>query len=108
MSQRTPRFHRRIGKLFQPNCVRRVLYKKTSMPFGEESNDYSQDYDVAAMEHEPTPLPQLGLKRVAPYWTPLRTMAKGRWINREILEMVSTEFRDRSIEYYVGSPYLSA
>jgi len=45
---------------------------------------------------------QIGLTRVAPYWTPLRTMAKGRWINREILEMVSTEFRDRSIEYYVS------
>ncbi|KAF8525795.1 pseudouridine synthase [Hysterangium stoloniferum] len=42
----------------------------------------------------------LGLKRVAPYWAPLRTMAKGRWLNREILELVSTEFRDRSIEYY--------
>lgn len=29
------------------------------------------------------------------------TMAKQRWRNREILELVSTEFRDRSIEYYV-------
>ena len=28
-------------------------------------------------------------------------MAKGRWLDREILEIVSTEFRDRSIEYYV-------
>ena len=28
-------------------------------------------------------------------------MAKGRWLNREMLEIVSTEFRDRSIEYYV-------
>jgi len=28
-------------------------------------------------------------------------MAKGRWLDREILEVVSTEFRDRSIEYYV-------
>ena len=43
----------------------------------------------------------LGLKRVAPYWHPYNTMAKGRWFNREILELVSTEFRDRSIEYYV-------
>jgi hypothetical protein len=43
----------------------------------------------------------VGLKRVAPYWHPYNTMAKGRWFNREILELVSTEFRDRSIEYYV-------
>ena len=28
-------------------------------------------------------------------------MAKGRWLGREILEIVSTEFRDRSMEYYV-------
>ncbi|EPQ55476.1 pseudouridine synthase [Gloeophyllum trabeum ATCC 11539] len=27
-------------------------------------------------------------------------MAKGRWLGREILEVVSTEFRDRSMEYY--------
>ena len=43
------------------------------------------------------------LKRVAPYWHPYRTYAKQRWWNREILELVSTEFRDRSIEYYVSS-----
>lgn len=28
-------------------------------------------------------------------------MAKGRWLGREILEVVSTEFRDRSMEFYV-------
>lgn len=42
-----------------------------------------------------------GLKKIAPYWYPYTTMAKGRWLGREILEMVSTEFRDRSMEYYV-------
>ncbi|KAB5593459.1 Chitin synthase export chaperone [Ceratobasidium theobromae] len=41
-----------------------------------------------------------GLKRVPMYWHPYRTMAKQRWWGREILELVSTEFRDRSIEYY--------
>jgi len=29
-------------------------------------------------------------------------MTKQRWIGRELLEVVSTEFRDRSLEYYVG------
>lgn len=28
-------------------------------------------------------------------------MAKERWLGRELLEVVSTEFRDRSMEYYV-------
>ncbi|KAH9971776.1 pseudouridine synthase [Russula compacta] len=41
-----------------------------------------------------------GLRKIAPYWYPYTTMAKGRWLDREILEIVSTEFRDRSIEYY--------
>ncbi|KAI0291309.1 pseudouridine synthase [Russula brevipes] len=49
----------------------------------------------------PAPAPaRAGLLKIAPYWYPYTTMAKGRWMNREILEIVSTEFRDRSIEYY--------
>ena len=43
------------------------------------------------------------LKKLAPYWYPYTTMAKERWLGREILEIVSTEFRDRSMEYYVGA-----
>ena len=50
----------------------------------------------------PAPAPtRPGVRKIAPYWYPYTTMAKGRWFNREILEIVSTEFRDRSIEYYV-------
>ncbi|PBK71297.1 pseudouridine synthase [Armillaria solidipes] len=41
-----------------------------------------------------------GLRKVPPYWYPYSTYAKERWIGREILEVVSTEFRDRSMEYY--------
>ncbi|KAJ7252421.1 hypothetical protein B0H12DRAFT_619064 [Mycena haematopus] len=46
-----------------------------------------------------TPTP-VGLKKVQPYWYPYTTMAKLRWLNRELLEVVSSEFRDRSMEYY--------
>lgn len=42
-----------------------------------------------------------GLRKLEPYWYNYTTMAKGRWLGREILEVVSTEFRDRSMEYYV-------
>lgn len=42
-----------------------------------------------------------GLKKIPPYWYPYTTMAKMRWLGRELLEVVSTEFRDRSMEYYV-------
>ncbi|KAG6332971.1 hypothetical protein ID866_6114 [Astraeus odoratus] len=41
-----------------------------------------------------------GVRKLAPYWYPYTTMAKERWLGREILEVVSTEFRDRSVEYY--------
>ena len=55
----------------------------------------------------PAPAPaRPGLRKIAPYWYPYTTMAKGRWLNREILEIVSTEFRDRSIEYYVWFLFL--
>ncbi|KAF9222417.1 pseudouridine synthase [Gyrodon lividus] len=49
----------------------------------------------------PTPKGGQGLlKKVPPYWYPYTTMAKERWLGREILEIVSTEFRDRSMQYY--------
>jgi tRNA pseudouridine synthase 9 len=51
----------------------------------------------------PTPKSGPGLKKMPPYWYPYTTMAKERWLGREILEIVSTEFRDRSMEYYVGA-----
>jgi hypothetical protein len=63
---------------------------------------------VAAMATEPTGpttrsyLTPTGLRKIEPYWYPYTTMAKGRWLGREMLEVVSTEFRDRSIDYYVG------
>ncbi|KAI0343606.1 pseudouridine synthase [Trametopsis cervina] len=46
------------------------------------------------------PVYEGGLKKLVPYWYNYTTMAKGRWLGREILEVVSTEFRDRSMEYY--------
>jgi len=62
----------------------------------------------AAMATEPTGpttrlyLTSTGLRKIEPYWYPYTTMAKGRWLGREMLEVVSTEFRDRSIDYYVS------
>lgn len=63
---------------------------------------------TAAMTTEPTGpttrsyLTPTGLRKIEPYWYPYTTMAKGRWLGREMLEVVSTEFRDRSIDYYVS------
>ena len=45
-----------------------------------------------------------GLRRLAPYWYEYKTRAKTRWYGRQILEVFTTEFRDRTKEYYVGDP----
>jgi hypothetical protein len=42
-----------------------------------------------------------GLRRVHPYFYTYNTYVKGRWIDRGILDVFSSEFRDRSYEYYV-------
>ncbi|EAU91801.1 tRNA-pseudouridine synthase [Coprinopsis cinerea okayama7 len=57
----------------------------------------SNDFDFTKPRSVPAPP---GLKKIAPYWYPYTTMTKMRWIGRELLEVVSTEFRDRSMEYY--------
>lgn len=49
-----------------------------------------------------------GLRICPPYWHANRVNAKGRWYNREILELLSTEFRDRSVEYYVSISFKGA
>jgi hypothetical protein len=41
------------------------------------------------------------LRYLKPYWWPYRTFVKNRWIGRRLLEVISTEFRDRSVDYYV-------
>ncbi|KZT55711.1 pseudouridine synthase [Calocera cornea HHB12733] len=61
-------------------------------------------HDTATSSSAAAPTPVLTrdprLRYVRPYWHAFSTMAKGRWWNREILELISTEFRDRSVEYY--------
>ena|ERR1700722_1121590 len=42
-----------------------------------------------------------GICKVKPYWTTLSCMAKGRWLGRGILDVMSDEFRSRSLDFYV-------
>ena len=42
-----------------------------------------------------------GLRRLPPYWHEYKTRAKTRWYGRQILEVFTTEFRDRTREYYI-------
>jgi tRNA pseudouridine synthase 9 len=47
-----------------------------------------------------------GLRRVPPYHFTYNTWVKGRWRNRGILDVFTSEFRDRTEEYYVRRPLL--
>ncbi|CAO3694413.1 unnamed protein product [Rhizopus stolonifer] len=40
------------------------------------------------------------LRKVKPYFFEYKSFAKGRWLNRSLLEVFSSEFRDRNIDYY--------
>lgn len=41
------------------------------------------------------------MRKVKPYYFEYKSFAKGRWFGRTILEVFSSEFRDRSVDYYV-------
>lgn len=44
-----------------------------------------------------------GLRRVKPYYFTFKTWVKGRWIGKTLVEIFTTEFRDRDPDYYVRS-----
>jgi len=86
----------------------RVHLPLTAVPAEKEFRRVISRMLNAAMATEPTGpttrsyVTPTGLRKINPYWYPYTTMAKGRWLGREMLEVVSTEFRDRSIDYYVS------
>ncbi|KAL1969732.1 hypothetical protein VTN77DRAFT_8285 [Rasamsonia byssochlamydoides] len=62
-----------------------------------------QPPDVAVTPCDPWPGPYYfegGLRRVKPYHYTYNTYCKERWRGRELLEIFTTEFRDRPAEYY--------
>lgn len=48
-----------------------------------------------------------GLRRVHPYHFTYQTFCKERWRNRELVDIFTSEFRDRKPEYYVRLLFLS-
>jgi hypothetical protein len=42
-----------------------------------------------------------GIKQIAPYWKIRTTFAKDRWFDRNIIDVLSEEFRSRNQQYYV-------
>ena len=86
--------------------TRRTKFHIPVVPFVAQDQFRQQVFSfirAALMENKSSQIPDVcnGLKKIPPYWYPYTTMTKMRWIGRELLEVVSTEFRDRSMEYYV-------
>ena len=70
-----------------------------------ESEIPKQSLGVVEIPCDPWPEPYYlegGLRRVAPYHFSYKTYCKQRWRDREIADIFSSEFRDRSKEYYVS------
>ncbi|KAM3075361.1 DRAP deaminase [Clarireedia jacksonii] len=69
----------------------------------EEKKPLEEPPAVAITPADPWPRPyylENGLRRVAPYHFTYNTFCKERWRGREILDIFSSEFRDRPLEYY--------
>ncbi|KAJ1023537.1 hypothetical protein NDA16_003154 [Ustilago loliicola] len=60
---------------------------------GSEPNSSSASTSVTTLTD--------GLRKTTPYWYEFQTYSKLRWFGRELIEIMTTEFRDRTKEYYV-------
>src|ERR1700712_1346853 len=72
----------------------------------KEKKPFEEPPAVVITPSDPWPRPYYldhGLRRVAPYHFTYNTYCKERWRGREILDIFSSEFRDRPLEYYVSS-----
>ncbi|CZS97737.1 hypothetical protein WAI453_008803 [Rhynchosporium graminicola] len=68
-----------------------------------ENNPFVEPPDVVITPCNSWPQPYFlenGLRRVAPYHFTYNTYCKERWRGRELLDIFSSEFRDRPLEYY--------
>ena len=92
LNRHTSRVHLPLTSVSAKTEFRRVISRMLSAAIATEPTG-----PVTRSSLTPT-----GLRKIEPYWYPYTTMAKGRWLGREMLEVVSTEFRDRSIDYYVS------
>jgi len=75
----------------------------TAYPPLEEKKPLQDPPAVAITPCDPWPRPYFlenGLRRVAPYHFTYNTYCKERWRGRELLDIFSSEFRDRPLEYY--------
>jgi hypothetical protein len=80
--------------------------QETSYPPLREKKPLIEPPPVIVTPCDPWPRPyylENGLRRVAPYHYTYKTYCKERWRGRELLDIFSSEFRDRPLEYYVSN-----
>jgi len=95
---------RRLGKA-GPTMALIETSQPTPYPPLEEKKPFQEPPPVVVTPCDPWPRPYYlgnGLRRVAPYHYTYNTYCKERWRGRELLDIFSSEFRDRPLEYYVG------
>lgn len=96
---------RRAGRM---NPTMALVETSAGYPPVEEKKPFEEPPAVVVTPSDPWPRPYYldnGLRRVAPYHFTYNTYCKQRWRGREILDIFSSEFRDRPIEYYVRSAW---
>ncbi|KAH8596449.1 pseudouridine synthase [Bisporella sp. PMI_857] len=77
--------------------------RDSAYPPLKEKNPFQEPPAVLVTPCDPWPRPyylENGLRRVAPYHFTYNTYCKERWRGRELLDIFSSEFRDRPLEYY--------
>lgn len=70
----------------------------------EKKKTMEETPSVLVTPCDPWPRPyylENGLRRVAPYHYTYNTYCKERWRGKELLDIFTSEFRDRPLEYYV-------
>jgi hypothetical protein len=98
--------HRFVLTAHEPLAPLVEVPQETAYPPLEEKKPFAEPSPVLVTPCDPWPRPYFlenGLRRVAPYHYTYNTYCKERWRGRELLDIFSSEFRDRPLEYYVSS-----
>ncbi|KAG1437772.1 hypothetical protein G6F56_012944 [Rhizopus delemar] len=75
---------------------KREIEEKKSKSNNRKEDDFRQVDDM----HSAVYYFENELRKVKPYFFEYKSFAKGRWLDRSLLEVFSSEFRDRNIDYY--------
>ncbi|KAI9498294.1 pseudouridine synthase [Zychaea mexicana] len=76
----------------QPNPKQQRIKR----PKGRSEKDFREKNDISNAEY----IVEDGLRRVKPYFFEYKAYAKGRWMQRSLINVFTEEFQDRNEKYY--------